>query len=105
MALPKVLFGEGIGFVRMAVGAKPWHILAQFLVEAMSLAMVGGLLGVAIGVYTARAVAARFGFPFSVRVDMALLSFAFSAFVGVVFGLFPARKASRLDPIEALRYE
>jgi putative ABC transport system permease protein len=91
--------------VRMAVGAKPWHILAQFLVEAMSLSMAGGLLGVGIGVLTARSVAARFGFPFSIRVDMAVLAFAFSAFVGVVFGLFPARKAARLDPIEALRYE
>ncbi|HEX7672029.1 MAG TPA: ABC transporter permease [Polyangiaceae bacterium] len=91
--------------VRMAVGAKPWHILTQFLVEAMSLSMAGGVLGVGIGILAARWVAARFNFPFSIRPDMALLSFAFSAFVGVVFGIFPARKAARLDPIEALRYE
>ena len=91
--------------VRMAVGAKPWHILAQFLVEAVSLSMAGGIIGVAIGVVAARAVASRFGFPFSMRPEMAALSFGFSAFVGVLFGLFPARKAARLDPIEALRYE
>jgi putative ABC transport system permease protein len=91
--------------VRMAVGAKPWHILAQFLVEAISLSMAGGLLGVGIGALAARSVASRFGFPFSLRADTAVLSFGFSAIVGVVFGLFPARKAARLDPIEALRYE
>ncbi len=91
--------------VRMAVGAKPWHILAQFLVEATTLSMAGGVLGVALGVLVARLVASRLGWPFVTRVDMALLAFAFSAVVGIAFGIFPARKASRLDPIEALRYE
>jgi putative ABC transport system permease protein len=91
--------------VRMAVGAKPWHILAQFLVEAMALSMMGGLLGVAIGMFAARTLATRFGWPFATRVDMALIAFGFSAAVGIGFGLYPARKASRLDPIEALRYE
>jgi len=91
--------------VRMAVGAKPWHILAQFLAEAVTLSMIGGLMGVALGSVLARVVAARLGWTYSTRVDMALLSFGFSALVGVGFGLYPARKASRLDPIEALRYE
>ncbi|HVW24492.1 MAG TPA: ABC transporter permease [Polyangiaceae bacterium] len=91
--------------VRMAVGAKPWHILAQFLVEAVSLSTAGGLIGVAGGALAAKLVASRFGFPFSMRLDSVLVSFAFSAFVGVLFGLFPARKAARLDPIDALRYE
>jgi putative ABC transport system permease protein len=91
--------------VRMAVGAKPWHILAQFMTEAVALSMAGGVLGVAIGVVAARTVAARFGFPFFMRPGMAALSFGFSALVGVAFGLFPARKAARLDPIDALRYE
>ncbi len=91
--------------VRMAVGAKPSHILAQFLAEAITLSMIGGLLGVVIGSVLARVVASRLGWTYSPRVDMTLLSFGFSALVGVGFGLYPARKASRLDPIEALRYE
>jgi putative ABC transport system permease protein len=91
--------------VRMAVGAKPWHVLAQFLVEAMTLSMIGGLIGIGFGVVIARVVASRFGWPFATRPDMMLLAFAFSALVGIAFGLYPARKASRLDPIEALRYE
>jgi len=91
--------------VRMAVGAKPWHLLAQFLVEATTLAMAGGVLGIAIGLITARMVASRFGWHFTTRADMIVLAFGFSAFVGIAFGLYPARKASRLDPIDALRYE
>jgi putative ABC transport system permease protein len=91
--------------VRMAVGAKPWHILAQFLAEAVTLSMLGGLMGVVVGVVLARVVASRLGWAYSSRVDMILLSVGFSALVGVGFGLYPARKASRLDPIEALRYE
>jgi putative ABC transport system permease protein len=91
--------------VRMAVGAKPWHVLTQFLVEAMCLSMTGGLLGLALGMGAARMVASRFGWPFSVRVDMAILAFGFSVLVGVAFGAYPARKASRFDPIDALRYE
>ena len=91
--------------VRMAVGAKPWHVLSQFMVESISLSMAGGLIGVGLGLFAARGVARRFAWPFAPRLDMALLAFAFSAVVGVVFGIYPARKASRLDPIDALRYE
>jgi putative ABC transport system permease protein len=91
--------------VRMAVGAKPWHILTQFLAEAMTLSMLGGLMGVGLGSVLARVVAGRLGWAYSPRMDMILLSFGFSALVGVGFGLYPARKASLLDPIEALRYE
>jgi putative ABC transport system permease protein len=91
--------------VRMAVGAKPHHILAQFLVEALTLSTIGGLIGVAIGIAGGGRLAARFGWPILVRPDIVVISVVFSALVGVVFGLYPARKASRLDPIEALRYE
>jgi putative ABC transport system permease protein len=91
--------------VRMAVGAKPWHILAQFLVEAMSLSMAGGLIGVTAGMLAARILATRLGWPFTTRLDMVLVAFGFSAAVGIGFGLYPARKASLLDPIDALRYE
>ena len=91
--------------VRMALGAKPRHILSQFLVEALTLALFGGLLGVALGVGAAGRIALQFGWPMKIRTDVTLIAVGFSAFVGVVFGLYPARKASKLDPIQALRFE
>ncbi len=91
--------------VRMALGAKPHNVLLQFLTEALVLSMLGGLVGVVIGVGTAQWIAIRFGWATLVQPQVIMLSFAFSAFVGVVFGVYPARKASQLDPIEALRYE
>jgi putative ABC transport system permease protein len=91
--------------VRMAVGAKPRHILFQFLAEALALALAGGLVGVAIGLYTARRLALRFDWPLLVRPEIIAVAVGFSAAVGICFGLYPARKASRLDPILALRYE
>ena len=91
--------------LRMAVGAKPRQILAQFLVEAVVLAIIGGILGVAAGVGAAKYLALRFEWPLLVRPDVILLAVSFSALVGIVFGLYPARKASLLDPIQALRYE
>jgi len=91
--------------VRMAVGAKPHHILAQFLVEALTLSVIGGLIGVATGIGGGGWISSRFGWPMLVRPDIVVISVIFSALVGVGFGLYPARKASRLDPIEALRYE
>ena len=91
--------------VRMAIGAKPHNILLQFLIEALSLSLAGGLLGVAIGVGIAQWLAARFKWPMLIQPDVIMVSVAFSAFVGIVFGLYPARKASQLDPIDALRYE
>ena len=89
----------------MAVGAKPWHILTQFLAEAVTLSMLGGLIGIILGSVLARVVASRLGWLYSARLDIVLISFGFSALVGIGFGLYPARKAARLDPIEALRYE
>ena len=91
--------------VRMAVGAKSRNILTQFLVEALTLAVMGGALGVGLGLWAAHWMATRFDFPMMVRPDIIVVSLATSAAVGIVFGLYPARKASRLDPIEALRYE
>ena len=91
--------------VRMAVGATPLNIMLQFLVEALTLAVAGGLIGVALGVFAAGRLAAKFGWPTLVRPDIVVISVCFSGLVGVVFGLYPARKASQLDPIDALRYE
>jgi putative ABC transport system permease protein len=91
--------------LRMAVGAKPHQILAQFLVEALCLSALGGIIGAALGVSAGARLAARFGWPMLVRPDIIVIAVLFSAVVGVGFGLYPARKASQLDPIEALRYE
>ncbi|MBF5042351.1 FtsX-like permease family protein [Aggregicoccus sp. 17bor-14] len=91
--------------VRMALGAKPRHILAQFLVEALTLTVAGGVLGIALGVLVAERLATQFGWPTLVQPQIILVSVGFSAAVGVIFGLYPARRASMLDPIEALRYE
>jgi putative ABC transport system permease protein len=91
--------------VRMAVGAKPRNILAQFLVEALTLATAGGFLGVVLGLLGGRLLAARFHWPTLMRPDIIVISVVFSALVGVTFGLYPAQKASRLDPIDALRFE
>ena len=91
--------------LRMAVGAKPRNILLQFLVEALALSVMGGLIGVGLGILAAQRLAESFGWGLLIRPDIVAISVGFSALVGVVFGLYPARKASRLDPIEALRYE
>ncbi len=91
--------------LRMAVGARPRDILVQFLIESLTLSIAGGLIGILIGVLGAQALTARFGWQILIRPDIIMLSVGFSALVGVGFGIYPARKASRLDPIDALRYE
>jgi putative ABC transport system permease protein len=91
--------------LRMAVGAKPQHILGQFLVEALALSVMGGGIGVVLGAGVAMRLAATFGWPIVIRPDVVLIAVLFSAAVGIGFGLYPAQKASRLDPITALRYE
>lgn len=91
--------------LRMAVGAKPHHILSQFLVEAITLSMIGGFLGIAIGVVAAYVVGGQLGWPILFHPGVAILAVVFSVLVGVGFGLYPAQKASRLHPIDALRFE
>jgi putative ABC transport system permease protein len=91
--------------VRKALGARRREILWQFLVEAVVLTSVGGLLGIALGSGIGLAINHLAGFPVSLPLWSFALGIGFSATVGIFFGLFPAIKASRLDPIEALRYE
>ena len=91
--------------LRMAVGAKSGDILAQFLIEAVTLSLIGGLIGIVLGVGGSVAIAIAGDWPMVIEIDAVILAFSFSAAVGVFFGFYPARKAARLDPIEALRYE
>ncbi|HEX5855162.1 MAG TPA: ABC transporter permease [Thermoanaerobaculia bacterium] len=91
--------------VRMAIGAKGRDIQAQFLVEAVVLAVTGGAVGVAGGLGIQRLVARIAGWPVAIQPQAIVMAVVFSALVGVGFGFYPAHKASRLDPIEALRYE
>jgi len=91
--------------LRMAVGARGNDILMQFLIEAVTLSVLGGIVGVLFGVGGARLVSAHLGWNTLVSADSVLMAFAFSAAIGVFFGFYPARKAALLDPIEALRYE
>ncbi len=91
--------------IRLAVGAQARQVLTQFLIEAVVLSLIGGLIGIVTGLSLAW-VAARFmAIPFAPSLAVILLAFVFSAAVGVVFGYFPARSAARLDPIEALRHQ
>ena len=91
--------------LRMAVGARGRDILTQFLVEAMTLSVVGGLVGIAVGLVASRTIASFAEWSTEVPPEAIGMAFVFSGLVGVFFGFYPARKASRLDPIEALRYE
>lgn len=91
--------------LRMAVGAKESQVLAQFLVEAVVLSLAGGVLGIGAGIGAANYMASQFGFPLVLDVQIMFVAVAVSGLVGIVFGLYPARKASSLDPIAALRFE
>ena len=91
--------------IRMAVGARGHDILLQFLIEAVALSSTGGLLGILLGVGGARLITMIKQWPTLVSPQSIIIAFAFSAVVGVFFGFYPARKASQLDPIDALRYE
>ena len=91
--------------LRMAVGARGRDILVQFLVEAVTLSLLGGILGIAVGLGGSYAIAYFAQWRTLVSVEAVAVAFAFSAAVGVFFGFYPARQASRLNPIDALRYE
>lgn len=91
--------------IRMAVGAKRLHIMMQFLIEAMTLSMVGGGIGVLLGVTAAKLTSIIAGWPTIISGKTIVTAFGFSLVVGLFFGLYPANKAARLNPIEALRYE
>ena len=91
--------------LRMAVGARARDILTQFLVEAVTLSLIGGVIGIALGVGGSNAINALAEWRTVLAPEAILLAFGFSAAIGIFFGFYPARKAARLDPIEALRYE
>lgn len=91
--------------IRMAVGAKTRDILFQFLIESLVLSFAGGTLGVFLGIFSSRAISIFAGWPSVVSMQSIILSFSFALAIGVIFGLYPARKASMLNPIEALKYE
>jgi putative ABC transport system permease protein len=91
--------------IRMALGATPANVMLQFLVESLALSVAGGLLGIALGIGGAFILAAKMGWPVVVNPSVIGLSVGFSAIVGIGFGLYPAYKASQLDPIVALRWE
>ena len=91
--------------IRMATGARRLHILTQFLIEAMLLSLMGGAAGIVAGVIASKIISSVASWPVLLRSDVIIAAFLFSAAVGVFFGYYPARQASRLNPIDALRYE
>ncbi|MEZ5842478.1 MAG: ABC transporter permease [Hyphomicrobiaceae bacterium] len=91
--------------IRLAIGALEGQVLSQFLVEAVVLSLFGGVVGIGLGLALALAATGALAVPFVIDPTIVLVAFLFSALVGVVFGYFPARRAARLDPIQALRHE
>jgi len=91
--------------LRLAIGALEGEVLLQFLIEAVVLSAIGGLIGIILATGASIGLANLMDVPFVFNLGVNVLSFVFSAAIGVVFGYFPARRAARLDPIEALRHE
>ena len=91
--------------LRLAIGALEREVLLQFLIEAVVLACLGGIIGIVLATVASVALAGVMEVPYVFHWGVNVLSFAFSAGIGVMFGYFPARRAARLDPIEALRHE
>ena len=91
--------------IRLAIGALERDVLLQFLIEAMMLSLAGGLAGIGFGLFISFWVSEFLDLPFSLNLPIILIAVVFSAVVGILFGYFPARRAARLNPIDALRYE
>jgi putative ABC transport system permease protein len=91
--------------IRMAIGAKTWDIRLQFIIEALTLSLIGGIIGIIAGVSTSVILSNISGWPTVVSPVSVVLAFGFSGFIGIFFGFYPAYKASLLNPIDALRYE
>lgn len=91
--------------LRMSVGARGIDILSQFLIEAILISVTGGLIGVVVGVEASYALQLALGWPIYIQPYSVLLSFLVCTMTGVFFGWYPAKRASELDPIEAIRYE
>jgi putative ABC transport system permease protein len=91
--------------IRMAIGAKGRDVLIQFMIEAIVISFVGGLIGIALGITISELISKFGGWPVVITASSVLLSFIFSAVIGLFFGWYPARKAAALNPIDALRYE
>lgn len=91
--------------IRLAIGARAADVMLQFLVEAVVLALLGGAIGITLALVFSLVAAQKLGFPFSPDYGIVLIAALFSGAIGIVFGFFPARRAARLDPIEALRHE
>ena len=91
--------------IRMAIGARGRDILLQFLTEAVTLGVIGGIIGVGAGVGISHLVASKTQWPTLIPPEWVAYSFLFSAIIGTLFGFYPAHRASQLDPIDALRYE
>jgi putative ABC transport system permease protein len=91
--------------IRLAIGARERDVLTQFLIEAVMMSVLGGIIGILLGLGLSYAGTSALGFPFIPSMPAVVIAFLFSAAIGIGFGFFPARKAARLDPIEALRHE
>jgi putative ABC transport system permease protein len=91
--------------LRLAIGAMEREVLLQFLIEAVVLAALGGLVGIVLATVASIGLSSLMGVPYLFNLQVNLLSFGFSAAIGVLFGFVPARRAAQLDPIDALRHE
>ena len=91
--------------IRMAVGAKTWDIRLQFIIEAITLSLIGGIIGIILGIIASKLLSSFAGLTTIISPFAVILAVGFSGFVGIFFGFYPAYKASLLNPIDALRYE